>query len=128
MSATGGKEEYAHNVAVEILCELGLPAFILFVSILLVSVKNAIWLFRRFSQDPAERAILSVLYALFFYQLSLSLKQGNLWNSVALFCLASIIARLHFRVSSSDQFENDDDSSNSDPEFDRREIVSSNIA
>ena len=128
VTATGGHEEYAHNVAVEILCELGLPAFVLFVSILFVSVKNAIWLFRRFSQDPAERAILSVLYALFFYQLSLALKQGNLWNSVALFCLASIIARLYFRVSSSDQFENDDDSSNSDLELDQREIVRSNIA
>ena len=93
-----------------------------------VSVKNAIWLFRRFSQDPAERAILSVLYALFFYQLSLALKQGNLWNSVALFCLASIIVRLYIRVSTSDQFENNDDSSNSDLELDQREIVRSNIA
>ena len=128
VTATGGIEEYVHNVAVEILCELGLPAFVLFLSILIVSVKNAIWLFRRFSQDPAERAILSVLYALFFYQLSLAMKQGNFWNSVALFCLASIIARFYFRVSSSDQFENDDDSSNSDLELDQREIVSSNIA
>lgn len=128
VTATGGKEEYAHNVAIEILCELGLPAFILFISLLVVSVKRAIELFWRFSQEPIARSILSAVFALFFYQLFLSLKQGNLWNSVSFFCFACIIIRLCSRVNESDQSLIDSNNLNSYETTNQNEGSDSNFA
>ncbi len=97
-----GSEPYSHVMFVDIVAELGIPIFILFSIIMIVTMKDAIWLFRRFADDSIARTSLSVIFAFLTYQVLLVNKQGYLWAAMTFFFLVVVIARLRRRTEESD--------------------------
>ncbi|MSR69375.1 MAG: hypothetical protein EXS17_03410 [Phycisphaerales bacterium] len=97
-----GSEPYSHVMFIDVLAELGIPMFVLFTIMMIVTFKNAIWLFQRFADDPVARTTLSVIYALFVYQLLLVNKQGYLWAAMTFFFLIVALARLRRRTEETD--------------------------
>lgn len=95
-------EPYSHVMFVDILAELGIPAFCLFAAVCTRVGKDSLWLFRRFADDPAGRASISVVFALLGYQVLLVNKQGYLWAASFFFLLFVMIARLRQRTEEAD--------------------------
>lgn len=105
LSAVAAKDEYPHNVPVEILCELGIPMAVLFCALLVMGLRDFLSLFRRFAADSERRVGLAVLLALATYQFLLCNKQSNMWGNSMLFFFLLLIARLRAR---SDMFAEED--------------------
>jgi hypothetical protein len=103
VTATGGIEEYPHNIFAEITAELGILALLVFIAMIVSTVRALIWLHRRSADDLELRTAVASLAALFCYQFFLTNKQGNLWSNVFLFATMIIVARLHTRVIQDDQ-------------------------
>jgi len=103
VTATGGIEEYPHNIFAEVTAELGLLCLLVFVAMLVSSVRALLWLYQRSADDAELRSAVASLAALFCYQFFLTNKQGNLWSNVFLFATMIIIARLHVRVKQDDE-------------------------
>lgn len=76
ITATGGIEEYPHNIFAETIAELGIPCFVLFLFMLGQTVRSILWLYRRYSDDPEIRIAIASLAALFTYEFFLTNKQG----------------------------------------------------
>ena len=108
VTSAGSMEKYSHNMSIDILTELGIPMFIVYILIIYISSRHSLWLFQRFKGQPQERASVSVLLALFVYQLLLVNKQSNLWQNQMFFFYAILLARLHIRTVVSDEIEKDD--------------------
>ncbi len=97
-------EPYSHFMFLDILCEEGIPMFILFCVVVGLAAKDAIWLFRRFADSQRERAALAILFGFFFYQVLLVNKQGYLWAATVFFFLMVTVARLR-RCTEADDLE-----------------------
>ena len=97
VTSAPGDVPYSHNVPIDILTELGVPAFAAFAVLLSRSVLDTIWLFRRTWNDATERANVAMLAAFATYYLLIANKQGQLWGSGMLFMFLSIIARIRIR-------------------------------
>lgn len=97
LNAVAAKDEYPHNVPVEVLCELGIPMFAVFVGLIVLALRDGMTLFRRFASSPGERVGLAVLFALTAYQFCLANKQSNLWGNGMLFFFLLLVARLQVR-------------------------------
>jgi O-antigen ligase len=91
------EQPYSHNVPLDILSELGLPAFVAFAALLYAGFRDSQWLHRRFSSDPDARSTLAVLFGLALFCLMVSLKQGHLWSNCMLFMTLSMIGRMRMR-------------------------------
>lgn len=98
LNAVAAKDEYVHNLPVEILAELGIPMFAVFMALLYITAREGLTLFRRYANRPNDRAALSVLLALGAYQLLLACKQSNLWGNGMLFLFMILITRLQKRT------------------------------
>jgi len=103
VTATGGIEEYPHNIFAEITAELGLICLLVFTAMIVATVRSLLWLHRRSAEDAELRVAVALLAALFCYQFFLTNKQGNLWSNVFLFATMIMIARLHVRVKQDDE-------------------------
>lgn len=90
---------YVHNLYVEVLCELGLPMFVLLIVLFVRTGRSSLTLFRRYRDQPAERSALAVLFAMVVFQALIATKEGNLWSSWNLFMFMLIITRLEVRSS-----------------------------
>lgn len=97
VASSPGDVPYSHNVPIDILTELGIPAFIAFAVLLGRSTVDLVWLFRRTWNDAAERANVAMLAAFATYYLLIANKQGQLWGSGMLFMFLAIIARIRIR-------------------------------
>ncbi|MSR29182.1 MAG: hypothetical protein EXS03_06375 [Phycisphaerales bacterium] len=91
-------EPYSHVLFVDLLAEHGIPMFILFCIVLTTAVRDAVWVFRRFADDPDARAALAVFYSFFAYQLLLVNKQGYIWAAMMFFFQIVTITRLRMRT------------------------------
>ncbi len=100
--SSASSEPYSHVMVVDILAEQGIPMFGLFVAVTWVGIRDGIWLFRRFADEPEMRATLAVAYAMFAYQLLLVNKQGYLWVGMSYFFFLIIASRLRQRTEVSD--------------------------
>ena len=100
--STAGSEPYSHVMFIDIFAELGIPLFILFAISMYTTARNSIWLFRRFRDEPTQRATLAVLFSFFAYQILLMNKQGYLWAAGSFFFIVLILSRLKFRTEESD--------------------------
>jgi len=89
---------YVHNLYAEVLCELGLPAFVLLVVLFVKTWKASLALFRRYREHPAERSAVAILMAMMVYQALISTKEGTLWSAWVLFTFALVIIRLESRA------------------------------
>ncbi len=88
---------YVHNLFVEVLCELGVPAFVLLILFIRRSVRATVALFRMYRHHPAERSALAILAAMTCFQGLIGLKESNLWASWSFFAFALILVRLQVR-------------------------------
>jgi hypothetical protein len=93
----GTGDGYSHNLSADILTELGIPMFALYVWMLVSVSRDGFWLFRRYQDRPAERSSVALLLALAAYQFLLMHKQGYLWGAGAYFMFVIGIARVRRR-------------------------------
>lgn len=84
---------YPHFVPLEILAEEGLIGFLAFLLILLATLQNIIYCYRKTRETPLERPLLAALAAMFLYALLLALKQGSLLNNLELFMFAILLGK-----------------------------------
>jgi hypothetical protein len=93
----GTGDGYSHNLSADILTELGIPVFVLYVWMLVGACKDGLWLFRRYEDRPAERSSVALLLAFAAYQFLLTQKQGYLWGAGAYFMFVIAVARIRRR-------------------------------
>jgi hypothetical protein len=67
--------DYAHNAPVEMLSELGLVGFSLYILACVLALRICLRFFRANAEEPARRATVAVLLAVSFFSFGLSLKQ-----------------------------------------------------
>jgi hypothetical protein len=96
-SVTPTLEPYSHILFVDVLTELGIPMFILLLWWLKKVVNDGLWLFRRYANQPDQRANLACLFAMFAFQLLIVNKQGYLWMATLFFLPGVMITRLRLR-------------------------------
>lgn len=92
------EQGYSHNLFADVLCEEGIPCFLL----LLVAYRS-MWrawksLFRRYADRPLERSAIAILLAMVVYQSLIAAKEANLWSAWLLFSFMCIISRLEIRT------------------------------
>ena len=114
-------EPYSHFMFLDVLCEEGIPMFLLFGITIGLVAKDAIWLFRRFADTQRERAALAIVFGLYFYQVLLVNKQGYMWAATVFFFLMLTVARLRRCTEADDrewaeEHEGEDEIANTDPE------------
>jgi len=85
---------YTHNIPVDILAELGLPMFAIFVGIWVRTARASAWLVRRSAELPEYRSVSATLIALVAFEFLLANKQGMLWVTSNLFMWALILNRV----------------------------------
>ncbi len=91
------KEPYSHALLVDMLTELGIPAFVVFCWWSLRVLQDGLWLLRRFGDDDYGRATASLLMVLFVYETLLVNKQGYLWAATLFFLVGIAITRVRVR-------------------------------
>lgn len=97
LGAAQAAQGYTHNVSVDILAELGLPMFCLYVAMLVQAIRSSSWLLGRFGDEPSNRSVCAIAIAFAAYQFLLANKQGMLWASPALFLSFLTLSRLESR-------------------------------
>jgi hypothetical protein len=88
---------YAHNLSAEILAELGIPMFVVYVVSVVSAARSGARLLVRHKDAPDQRAAVGLFLALFAFELLLVQKQGTLWIDCTLFMIMSSIARVDAR-------------------------------
>jgi hypothetical protein len=88
-----------------VLAEEGLPMFVLMLLIFFRTFRDGLWLFRRFAEQPVERASVSALIALALYFFLIANKQNNLWGQGPLFLYCCMIARIRARTAEADALD-----------------------
>jgi hypothetical protein len=76
----GTEGGYVHNMAAEVLCEEGIAGAAIFVTLIVLTIKNGSSLVRLYAQHPQMRSAAAVLLASCLYALLLALKQGSFLN------------------------------------------------
>ena len=94
LGATQAEMGYTHNIPVDVLTELGIPMFGVFVGISVGVVRSSRWLFARFGGDTDYRAAAATAMALAAYQFLLINKQGMLWTSPAYFMWSLLLVKV----------------------------------
>lgn len=93
----GRADGYSHNLSVDVLSELGVPCFALYVWTLAMVGRSAHQLMGGVANDPPKRSTVAILLALALYQFVLMHKQGYLWGAGACFMYMIIIRRVSQR-------------------------------
>ena len=91
-------EPYSHAVMLDILCELGIPAFSALMVVLLQTLRASRRLFALVAESPLDRSVTTCFIALTVYQILLSNKQGMLWASGPLFIHLLTLTRIDQRT------------------------------
>ena len=91
-------EPYSHALMLDVLCELGIPAFTALLIILYQVFKAARRLFMTVAEMPLERSVTTCFVAMTAYQILLSNKQGMLWVSGPLFIHLLTLVRIDQRL------------------------------
>jgi hypothetical protein len=95
--STNSLDGYAHNLTAEMLTELGIPMFLVYVGMIVKSAHDGRMLLRQAGDDPELRASVGMFLALLTYQFLLAQKQGTLWLDSMLFMLMVSLARISAR-------------------------------
>jgi hypothetical protein len=90
-------EGYSHNMFVDVLCEEGVPMFLLLCYAIVGAAGRIRLLLSRYADMPVERASIATLAALTLYCMLIAGKEGNLWSSWNVFMFLVIIARIETR-------------------------------
>lgn len=95
---SGLGQAYSHCTFVDVLAELGLPAFAVLIVMLQRTYRGGKVLMIRYGNSPPERSAIATLLAMVVYQVLLANKEGNLWASVNLFMFMIVVDRLEVRT------------------------------
>jgi hypothetical protein len=82
----------------DILCELGIPAFIALCVILLQTLRASRRLFGLVSTSPLDRSVTTCFISLCAYQILLANKQGMLWAAGPMFIHLLALIRIDHRT------------------------------
>ena len=93
-------DTYAHNIFVEVLCELGIVFFLWLIVLLFVVLRAGNSLFRSVRDVPDLRASVATLLAIASFDLLIAQKEGQLWNHFDMYFHFCMIARLNLLVTS----------------------------
>jgi len=85
---------YTHNIPTDILAELGLPAFVIFVAIWVQTFKVSKQLYISYREDDEYRSVSATLMALVVFEFLLANKQGMLWVTSNLFMWPLLLIRV----------------------------------
>ena len=94
LGATQAVLGYTHNLPIDIVTELGIPMFGVFMGISLGVIRSSRWLFARFGEDPEYHATAATAMALAAYQFLLINKQGMLWVVPAYFMWSLLLVSM----------------------------------
>ncbi len=86
---------YPHVVAVQILGELGIVGFGIFLMILGLTVRSFLVSLKLAKNNELARAVICCLFAAFIFRFALSFKEGGLEYVYTLFLFPVLLARLH---------------------------------
>jgi hypothetical protein len=84
---------YPHFVPAEILCEEGLIGFVLFILILLLTIRSVVHTYEKVKHNEQDRSVLVVLCLMFLYAFILSMKQGSMIGNLDLFMFVIMIGK-----------------------------------
>ena len=90
----GLEDAYPHNHPIEVITELGLIGFTMYVAILLLTTKYAIEIFRGSAGSTDHRSSAAILIGIALFGFLLTLKQGSIHNGGADMMLFIVIARV----------------------------------
>ena len=90
----GFPEAYPHNQPVEVLTELGLVGFAIYLGMVFFSVKYSVELFKRSGGSTDHRSSATILIGIALFGFLLTLKQGTVHNSGVDMMVYIVIARL----------------------------------
>jgi hypothetical protein len=93
-------DTYAHNIFVEVLCELGVFFFAWLLVLLFIVLRAGYSLFRSVRDVPELRAPVATLLAITSFDLLIAQKEGQLWNHFDMYFHFCLIARLNLLVKS----------------------------
>jgi hypothetical protein len=93
-------DTYAHNIFVEVLCELGIFFFAWLIMLLFIVLRAGQSLFRSVRDLPELRAPVATLLAITSFDLLIAQKEGQLWNHFDMYLHFCVIARLNLLVTS----------------------------
>ncbi|MFZ4721529.1 MAG: hypothetical protein ACOYMI_00090 [Phycisphaerales bacterium] len=97
---TATLDTYAHNIFVEVLCELGVFFFAWLLMLLFIVLRAGYSLFRSVRDVPELRAPVATLLAITSFDLLIAQKEGQLWNHFDMYFHFCLIARLNLLVTS----------------------------
>ena len=87
-------EGYSHNMFVDLLCEQGIPIFLVFCLACVNAFRSGQTLFLSCSADLSKRSALGVLLSMVLFSFLIAGKEGNLWSSWNVFLFLMITARI----------------------------------
>jgi hypothetical protein len=93
-------DTYAHNLFVEVLCELGVFFFVLLIVLLGTVLRAGRSLFLSVRDTPDLRAPVATLLAFASFDFLIAQKEGQLWNHFDMYLHFCMIARLNLLVAS----------------------------
>ena len=116
----GFPEAYPHNQPVEVLTELGLVGFMIYLGMVFFSVKYSVELFKRSAGSTDHRSSATILIGIALFGFLLTLKQGTVHNSGVDMMVYIVIARLALfeRHEQAADGDDEDDHGYDDDEFD----------
>jgi len=91
---SAAEDAYSHNIFIDAICELGVPAFLVLCFLLFTVARQARELFYHVSQHLDERVVVITLLGLSGFDLLIAQKEGQLWNHFVMYMHFCIIARL----------------------------------
>ena len=113
----GFSDKYPHNQPVEVLTELGLVGFSIYLAMLFFAVKYSVELFRLSGGSTDHRSSATILIGISLFGFLLTLKQGTVHNSGVDMMVYIVIARLAlFERSSFVHSESDHEDGHDDEE------------
>lgn len=92
-------EPYSHSITVDVLCELGIPMFVIFCVILIDVYRGSRSLLAVSAGSPGARSASATLVALVTYLFLIANKQGHLWGVCPMFAYFCVVARIERRDS-----------------------------
>ena len=116
----GTDNAYPHNHGIELLMELGLVGFLLYVAMLCYLVWYGMKLHQTYKDDPAMRPVVALLIGVCLFVFIISLKQGSVHNAGNVFFWYLILGRLGARNAADASIEHryDDDDEDLEHELD----------
>ena len=90
---------YPHVIPIEILFELGLFGFVVYLVAIILTTRSLIRLYRYMRMNMIERGVFTTMVAMVMFQFLLTLKQGSLMRETYFFMFAVMVCRYELIVS-----------------------------